>query len=100
VPLFWILNLNSCCGAPKSQEKILGKFTKNSSRNTKAQKKKLEDRVLKATEGNFRKGVLDVKHLLAPKAPKSEEVPHKKGKKGKKKGGKGKKGKKGKRKGR
>ena len=86
-----------------SQDRILGKFTKSSSRNSKAHKKKPEDRVLKTTEGRFSKGILDVKHLLAPNAPKREEVPYKKGNKGKKKGGKGKgkgKGMKGKRKGR
>ncbi|KAJ1699979.1 hypothetical protein LUZ63_008491 [Rhynchospora breviuscula] len=73
------------------EERILGKFTK--SNKEKTQKKKPEDRVLKATEGHFRKGVLDVKHLLAPKGPKHEEVTHKNSRKGKKKGGKGKKGK-------
>lgn len=29
-------------------------------------RRKPEDRVLKASEGNFRNGVLDVKHLLRP----------------------------------
>ncbi|KAJ4754109.1 axoneme-associated protein MST101(2) protein [Rhynchospora pubera] len=73
------------------EERILGKFTKGNKEKT--QKKKPEDRVLKATEGHFRKGVLDVKHLFGPKGPKHEEVTHKNSRKGKKKGGKGKKGK-------
>lgn len=102
--VFWFLKLNLLVVVLlNSQERILGKFAKSSSRNSKAQKKKPEDRVLKATEGRFSKGILDVKHLLAPNAPKREEVPYKKGNQGKKKGGKGKgkgKGKKGKRKGR
>ncbi|XP_077240055.1 axoneme-associated protein MST101(2) protein [Tasmannia lanceolata] len=44
---------------------ILGRFGKQAS-NHRVEKHKAEDRVLKASEGRFRKGVLNVKHLLGP----------------------------------
>ncbi|XP_010244762.1 PREDICTED: uncharacterized protein LOC104588507 isoform X1 [Nelumbo nucifera] len=46
---------------------ILGHFGhKHASSNKAAEKHKTEDRVLKSSEGYFRNGVLDVKHLLRP----------------------------------
>ncbi|XP_068658386.1 uncharacterized protein [Aristolochia californica] len=77
---------------------ILERFGKHSSRSNKLDKRKAEDRVLKATEGHFRNGVLNVKRLLQPSISSREnhDTPYdskgKKGKKGKK--GNGKKGKK------
>lgn len=76
---------------------ILGRFGGNngSSSRKAAGRRRPEDRVLKSTEGHFRNGVLDVKDLLKPSAPKafdSEQSFASKGKK--KKGGKKNKGKK------
>lgn len=79
------------------EEKLLGLFTKHRS-NSKAEKRQPEDKVLKATEGYFSKGVLNVKHLLEPKSVKKDEGLSKKI--GRRKKGKGKKRGKGKRKGR
>ncbi|KAL6627161.1 hypothetical protein ACP70R_030887 [Stipagrostis hirtigluma subsp. patula] len=70
------------------EEKLLGIFRKRDNKNSKAQKARPEDRVLKATEGRFRNGILDVKHLLAPPKPSGREAPEPKMRKGKK--GKGK----------
>ncbi|KAJ7960515.1 Axoneme-associated protein MST101(2) protein [Quillaja saponaria] len=50
------------------EQKILGRFGgkhSGSSSKRSAGKRKPEDRVLKSTEGRFRNGVLDVKHLLS-----------------------------------
>jgi hypothetical protein len=47
------------------QEKLLGIFRKRD-KDTKPHKARPEDRVLRATEGRFRNGILNVKHLLAP----------------------------------
>ncbi|XP_020090418.1 uncharacterized protein LOC109711678 [Ananas comosus] len=82
------------------EDKLLGRFSKRAAAaSSKQQKIRTENKVLRATEGHFRKGILDVKHLLAPKPPKSSEGPPKKMRKGnKQKKGKGKK--KGRRKGR
>ncbi|CAL9123951.1 unnamed protein product [Musa acuminata var. zebrina] len=63
----------------KEEELILGRFALKS--NSKARKPKPEGRGLKATEGHFRKGVLNVKHLLAPTTSKSSTFDNKKGKK-------------------
>ncbi|KAL6547655.1 hypothetical protein OROHE_009360 [Orobanche hederae] len=55
------------------------------------ERRRPEERVLKSTEGNFRNGVLDVKHLLRPpSAPRAadENGGHALGKGKKKKGGK------------
>lgn len=54
------------------QRAILGRFGAFSSSGggkRVAERRRPEDRVLKATEGNFRNGVLDVKHMLQPSAP-------------------------------
>ncbi|KAL3515417.1 hypothetical protein ACH5RR_022319 [Cinchona calisaya] len=73
---------------------ILGRFSSNHGRDAKrADRRKTENRVLKSTEGHFRNGVLDVKHLLQPSAPSvdgSRSVAEKKKKKmvGKKNRGK------------
>ncbi|XP_020578380.1 uncharacterized protein LOC110023352 isoform X1 [Phalaenopsis equestris] len=80
------------------EEKLLGVFTKRRS-NSRVEKRLPEEKVLKATEGYFSKGVLNVKHLVEPKSVKGDEGFVKKI--GKRKKGKGKKRKgKGKRKGR
>ncbi|GFQ03709.1 hypothetical protein PHJA_002514700 [Phtheirospermum japonicum] len=82
---------------------ILGRFGAYSSSGggkKVAQRRQPEDRVLKSTEGNFRNGVLDVKHLLQPSGPRApaaaaDDGGHgrlgkgKKKKGGKKKGGGG-----------
>jgi len=68
------------------EEQILGRFTKHSN-NRKVEKRKAEDRVLKASEGHFCKGVLNVKHLLERKSSGGSSDPsHKMSGKGKKKG--------------
>ncbi|XP_059277608.1 uncharacterized protein LOC132031684 [Lycium ferocissimum] len=58
----------------KMQEEnlILGRFggSNASSSRKAAGRRRPEDRVLKSTEGHFRNGVLDVKELLKPSAPK------------------------------
>jgi len=75
------------------EEQILGRFAKHSN-TRKVEKRKAEDRVLKASEGHFSKGVLNVKHLLERKSSGGSSDPlHKMSGKGKKKGkgrGKGK----------
>lgn len=67
------------------QEKLLGIFRKRD-KNSKAQKTRPEDRVLRATEGRFKNGILDVKHLLAPPKPSGKDMPESKMRKGKHKG--------------
>ncbi|CAN4115047.1 unnamed protein product [Withania somnifera] len=56
----------------KMQEEnlVLGRFGGSSSRKA-AGRRRPEDRVLKSTEGHFKNGVLDVKELLKPSAPKA-----------------------------
>ncbi|ONK67081.1 uncharacterized protein A4U43_C06F15480 [Asparagus officinalis] len=54
------------------EEQILGIFMKQSSSH-KVEKRKAEDRVLKASEGHFSRGVLNVKHLLERKKPGSND---------------------------
>ncbi|GER30263.1 UDP-N-acetylglucosamine1-carboxyvinyltransferase [Striga asiatica] len=77
---------------------ILGRFGVYASNSSKkpVERRRPEDRVLKSSEGNFRNGVLDVKHLLKSPAPRSQDEDksggrgHGKGKRkkgGKKKGG-------------
>lgn len=68
------------------EERLLGIFRKRDTKNDKAQKTKPEDRVLRATEGRFKNGILDVKHLLAPPKPSGRDAPEQKMRKGKKKG--------------
>ncbi|XP_071927058.1 uncharacterized protein [Coffea arabica] len=69
---------------------ILGRFSSNRGRDAKkTERRSSEDRVLKSTEGHFRNGVLDVKHLLRPSAPRVDDSrPVADKKKKKKKGGK------------
>ncbi|CAD6233521.1 unnamed protein product [Miscanthus lutarioriparius] len=67
------------------EEKLLGIFRKRD-KNTKAHKTRPEDRVLRATEGRFKNGILDVKHLLAPPKPSGRDAPEPKMRKGKHKG--------------
>lgn len=75
------------------EERLLGIFRKRDKSN-KFEKTRPEDRVLKATEGRFKNGILDVKHLMGAPKPSSSyrDAPERemrgKGKKGK--GGKGK----------
>ncbi|KAL0372014.1 UNVERIFIED_CONTAM: hypothetical protein Scaly_0883000 [Sesamum calycinum] len=54
---------------------ILGRFGAYISSGAKkvAERRRPEDRVLRATEGNFRNGVLNVKHLLQPSAPRGAD---------------------------
>jgi hypothetical protein len=73
------------------QERLLGIFRKRDKSN-KFEKTRPEDRVLKATEGRFKNGILDVKHLMGAPKPSSSfrDAPERemrgKGKKGKGKG--------------
>lgn len=76
------------------EEKMLGMFRKRDSKNSKPQKTRPEDRVLRATEGHFKNGILNVKHLMGPPKPSNRDALEpkmgkvgKKGK-GKQKGGK------------
>ncbi|KAJ8557369.1 hypothetical protein K7X08_002994 [Anisodus acutangulus] len=86
----------------KMQEEnlILGRFGGNNASSSRkaAGRRRPEDRVLKSTEGHFRNGVLDVKELLKPSAPKAASFDAKQsfssGKGKKEKGGKKNKGKK------
>uniref|UniRef100_A0A0E0JFT2 Uncharacterized protein n=1 Tax=Oryza punctata TaxID=4537 RepID=A0A0E0JFT2_ORYPU len=68
------------------EERLLGIFRKRDSKNSKAQKTRPEDRVLRATQGHFKNGILDVKHLLAPPKPSGRDAPEQKMRMGKKKG--------------
>lgn len=81
------------------QNLILGRFRGGLGNGNKrgGDKRKPENRVLKSTVGNFRNGILDVKHLLHSSAPRdggdvTNHAVFNKGKK--KKGGKKNKGKK------
>ena len=66
-----------------------GKYGEGSKRSEL--KRRPEDRVLKSTEGNFRNGVLDVKHLLHQAPPREVHTVPDMFSKGQKKGsGKGK----------
>jgi hypothetical protein len=67
------------------QEKLLGIFRKRD-KDTKPHKKRPEDRVLRATEGRFRNGILNVKHLLAPPKPSGKDMSEPKMRKDKHKG--------------
>uniref|UniRef100_J3KXU9 Uncharacterized protein n=2 Tax=Oryza brachyantha TaxID=4533 RepID=J3KXU9_ORYBR len=68
------------------EEKLLGIFRKRDSKSSGAQKTRPEDRVLRATQGHFKNGILDVKHLLAPPKPSGRDAPEQKMRMGKKKG--------------
>uniref|UniRef100_A0A0D9Y5F7 Uncharacterized protein n=1 Tax=Oryza glumipatula TaxID=40148 RepID=A0A0D9Y5F7_9ORYZ len=68
------------------KERLLGIFRKRDSKNSKAQKIRPEDRVLRATQGHFKNGILDVKHLLAPPKPSGRDAPEQKMRMGKKNG--------------
>jgi len=67
------------------EEKLLGIFRKRD-KNSKVQKTRPEDRVLRATEGHFKNGILDVKHLLSAPKPSGRDAPEPKMRKGKHKG--------------
>ena len=68
-----------------TQEKLLGIFRKRD-KNSKVQKTRPEDRVLKATEGHFKNGILEVKHLLSAPKSSGKDAPEQKMRKGKHKG--------------
>ncbi|WOH16368.1 hypothetical protein DCAR_0935919 [Daucus carota subsp. sativus] len=78
---------------------ILGRFgTRFNGEKRSVDKRRPEDRVLKSTAGNFRNGILDVKHMLKPAPSASRDGDggsHGGGKVPKRKGGKKNKGKKG-----
>lgn len=94
------VQVSKACGANYLfvQSLILKRFGVNygSSSRRVAQRRNPEDRVLKSSEGHFRNGVLDVKHLLKPSTSavpdEKQFAPHNKG--GKKNNGKKNKGKK------
>ncbi|CAO2161637.1 unnamed protein product [Urochloa humidicola] len=67
------------------EEKLLGIFRKQD-KNSKPLKTRPEDRVLRATEGHFKNGILDVKHLLSKPKPSTRDAPEPKMRKGKHKG--------------
>lgn len=67
------------------QEKLIGIFRKRD-KNSKSQKTRPEDRVLRATAGHFKNGILDVKHLLGPSKPSGRDIPEPKMRKSKHKG--------------
>ncbi|MQL89657.1 hypothetical protein Taro_022243 [Colocasia esculenta] len=77
-----------CC----FQDMYLGRFQKKQPNERSEKQKNSEAGVLMASEGFFKKGVLDVKHLLKPSRPKSDDhmsiANRKKKGKGKKRGGK------------
>lgn len=96
---YWKFHLTQVANLFGLQNLVLGRFGGASSSRKAAGRRRPEDRVLKSTEGNFRNGVLDVKQLLKPSAPKASfddgKKPFSSGKgKKKKKGGKKNKGKK------
>ncbi|KAL8462609.1 hypothetical protein ACS0TY_033590 [Phlomoides rotata] len=62
-----------------------GAFSSSSGAKRVVERRRPEDRVLKSTEGNFKNGVLDVKHMLQPSAPQASND------KGRQASGKGKK---------
>ncbi|KAG8375296.1 hypothetical protein BUALT_Bualt10G0085600 [Buddleja alternifolia] len=75
---------------PPKQQRRFGGFD-SSGANKEADRRRPEDKVLRPTEGYFRNGVLDMKHLLKPSGPRVTDnnikhVPASKGKN--KKGGK------------
>ncbi|KAL9410233.1 hypothetical protein AB3S75_044072 [Citrus x aurantiifolia] len=75
----------------KMQEEraILGRFgAKFAGPKRATERRKPEDRVLKSSEGHFRNGVLDVKHLLRPGPSRDTESSKYMGGKGGNKGGK------------
>lgn len=55
---------------------ILGRFGGKSGGGSKrsVEKRRPEDRVLRASEGYFKNGVLDVKHLLRPTSSRDREA--------------------------
>ncbi|XP_057786192.1 uncharacterized protein LOC131003662 [Salvia miltiorrhiza] len=81
-------------GKMLQERAILGRFGAYSSSSSKkvAERRPAEDRILKSIQGNFRKGVLNVGHLLQPSAPEASNDkgrhPTGKGKKKKKDNGK------------
>ncbi|KAG8053109.1 hypothetical protein GUJ93_ZPchr0001g31999 [Zizania palustris] len=68
------------------EERLLGIFRKRDSKNSKDQKTRPEDRVLRATQGHFKNGILDVKHILASQKSSGKDAPEQKMRMGKKKG--------------
>ncbi|XP_011011635.1 PREDICTED: uncharacterized protein LOC105116125 [Populus euphratica] len=49
----------------EQENMVLGRFGGGSGARRTVEKRKLEDRVLRSTEGHFKNGILDVKHLLS-----------------------------------
>ncbi|GJN06497.1 hypothetical protein PR202_ga24227 [Eleusine coracana subsp. coracana] len=68
------------------EEKMLGLFRRRDNKNSKPQKTRPEDRVLRATEGHFKNGILNVKHLMGPSKPSNRDAPEPMMRKGGKKG--------------
>lgn len=67
------------------EEKLLGIFRKRD-KNSKPQTTRPENRVLRATQGHFKNGILDVKHLLSAPKPSGRDALEPKMRKGKHKG--------------
>eukprot|EP00268_Persea_americana_P030795 TRINITY_DN29840_c0_g1_i1.p1 TRINITY_DN29840_c0_g1~~TRINITY_DN29840_c0_g1_i1.p1 ORF type:complete len:217 (-),score=53.40 TRINITY_DN29840_c0_g1_i1:429-1079(-) len=72
---------------------ILGKYGTHGNTKKRLEKRKADDQILKASEGHFKNGILNVKHLLGGASSSRKEDNAHKVSKGKKKG-KGRKGKK------
>ncbi|KAK4854813.1 hypothetical protein QYF36_001603 [Acer negundo] len=71
----------------QQERAILGRFGgKIADPKRPTDKRRPEDRVLKSTEGRFRNGVLDVKHMLHPTSSRDTGADAHMGGKGKKKG--------------
>lgn len=73
---------------------ILGKYGTHGNSNKRVEKRKADDPVLRASEGHFKNGILNVKHLLGGSSSSRKDDNTHKVSKGKKKKGKGRKGKK------
>lgn len=71
------------------EELIIGRFRKRGNNSNKVEKRKTEDRVLKASEGRFRNGILNVKHLLGAASSSTKDDNMRKVSNGNKKRGKG-----------
>lgn len=56
----------------EQENMVLGRFGGGSGARRTVERRKLEDRVLRSTEGHFKNGILDVKHLLS-RAPSRDD---------------------------